>query len=316
MIKYILPVLFFFAFCAGGCSVKQKQFVTTLTIEDAVVTNGQIDTAVMVLQKRLTEEKLQYTAVNANYERREISIQSEILDKDWIRSNLLKRGALVFYECYSIYDLASSLKEADKLVALKINNGKTDSVINPLFTVFNIVAPYDDKYGQQVPPYIGFVASEKISVFKKYIELSKDVFPADGVLLFQEQPPAKKSDQRYYAVYFVKENDSKFFATSHIQAASADLDAKRAAVHMKFDAYGDYMFERMTTKNVNKAIAIVIDGNVLSAPKVMSPIKGGDMIIDGGFEKQQARNIAIMLQSGFLPLQLSFKNIEEVKKAE
>ena len=310
--KYIVSILIICCITATSCRSKQKQFITTLAIEDSEATNGQMDTAVLVLKSRLESEQPQEVTVTANYNNRQITIRSAILDKDWIKSYLLKRGALLFYESYSIYDLANNLKEADKLVASKINNGKTDSVTNPLFTVFNIAPPYNDKYGEQVQPYIGFVVDEKLPLFKKYMELSKDVFPADAAIFFQEQPPTK-NNQRYATVYFLKENESKFFASNHIKQVSAELDGKHPAVQMKFDAYGQRMFSRMTTKNINKAIAIVIDGNVLSAPKVMNPIEGGDMIIDGGFEKQQAMDIATMLRSGYLPLKLSFKNMEEFR---
>jgi len=314
--KYIVPALIICCITATSCKVKQKQFLTTLAIEDSVATNGQMDTAALVLKNRVESEQSQNITVTANYKTRQIIIQSAVLDKDWIKSHLLKRGALIFYETYSIYDLLNSLQEADKLVASKINTGKTDSVVNPLFTVFNVVQPYQSKNGeQQSSPYIGYVTQEKIPLFKKYIELSKDVFPVDAAMFFQEQPPTK-NNQRYYAIYFVKENDSKFFANNHIKEVSTELDNKHPAVRMKFDAYGQYIFKRMTTKNVNKAIAIVIDGNVLSAPNVIEPIEGGDMIISGSFEKEEVKDIANMLRSGYLPLQLSLKNMEEVKKAE
>jgi len=315
MTKFILPALFFFILCAGSCKVKHKQFITTLTVADSVATNGQMDTAGLVLQKRLSAEKLDYTAVIANYKTREIFIQSELLDKDWIRTSLLKRGALVFYECYSLVELASVLKQADELVAHKISKPNEAPPVNPLFRVFNPAEPYDIAGRQSFSPFIGMVLKNDLPVFKRYMDMCKDLLPADVMILMKEQE-GMRNKQKFEEVYFLKDNDSKFFASDHVSTAKAKDENKHPAVQMVFDAYGAYMFKRMTTKNVAKNIAIVIDENILSAPNVMSPIEGGNMVISGVFKKEEAQEIANMLQSGYLSLDMELKSIREFKKAE
>lgn len=314
--KYILPLLIVCGIATGSCSFKQKQFVTTLIIEDTIVTNGQIDTAVMVLKKRLAIEKLKNVTVTASYADKQIKIQSGNLDKEWIKNYLLKKGALVFYECYSIYDLTNSLKEANTIIAGKIAKNNNDTLSNPLFTAFEDFArPFNEGYDAQVPGYIGLVLKDKIPLVKKYIALTKDVFPADAVMLFHEIPPAKNK-QQYYEAYFIRDNDSRFFASNHVQEAVAKSDDKYNTIQMLFDAYGAKVWNRMTAKNVNKTLAIVIDGKILSAPKVMGPIEGGNTQISGVFEKQEVQHIANFLQSGYLPLNCSLKSIQEVKAAE
>ncbi len=316
MTKYILPALFFFLLCAGGCKVKHKQFVTTLAIEDAIVTNGQMDTAVLVLQKRLAAEQLDYTSIVPDYKEKQISIQSELLDKDWIKTNLLKKGALVFYECYSLGDLVTSLKAADELIARKIDrHGDTNVVVNPFFRVFNIAEPANSTAGMQFPPNIGNVLKKDLPLFKKYFELSKEVFPADALPLMWERS-LPKNNEKYYEVYFVKDNDLKFFVSNHVQKAAVKFYDKRPAVEISLDAYGANVFKRMTTKNVNKTIAIVIDGTILTAPLVNGPIAGGNLSLSGSYEKKEALAIANTLQSGYMPVQLQFKNIEELKQVQ
>jgi hypothetical protein len=315
MRKYILPIVIFCALVTGGCKVKHKQFITTLAIEDSFVTNGQIDTAVFVLQKRLAVEGLDYTSIIPDPKTREISIQSEQLDKDWIRSSLLKKGGLVFYECYSITELFAALKQGDDLIAHITRKPGEAMPVNPLFRVLNPAEPYEIAGHQSLSPFIGMVSKNDLPVFKRYMDLCKKLFPADAMLLLKEQEETR-NNQKIDEVYFLKDNDSKFFASGHVSAASVKEENKRPAVQMVFDAYGAYMFKRMTAKNVDKNIAIVIDGNILSAPNVRGPIEGGNMIISGIFKHQEAQDIANMLQSGYLSLKMNFKSMEELKKAE
>ena len=65
-----------------------------------------------------------------------------------------------------------------------------------------------------------------------------------------------------------------------------------------------------------RAIAIVVDGNILSAPTVLGPIEGGEIFFTGVFTQQEAQDIANMLQSGYLPLQMKFKSMEALQTAE
>ncbi len=314
--KYFFLFLITCIITLGSCSVKQQQFLTTLTITDSIVTNGQIDTAALVLQKRLLGEKLKGVLITPDYEHRQLTIKSTILDKDWIKAVLLKRGALEFYEAYSIYDLTSGLKEADRIVAEKIGKGKTDTVSNPLFLAFDdIAAPYGSEYNQRVPGYIGIVSPQKIPLLKKYLEMGKDALPADAAVYFREEV-ADKTKRKYYEVYFLKQNDSKLFASNHVKEALADFDGKYNSVKMSFDAYGTFAWQRMTSKNVNKTLAIVIDGKIITAPVVNSPIDGGITVINGSFEKEEAKDMANLLQSGYMPVNLKIKSIVALTDAK
>ena len=80
-------------------------------------------------------------------------------------------------------------------------------------------------------------------------------------------------------------------------------------VNIKFDQQGAAKFARLTTANVNKPFAIILDGKVLSAPNINEPIRGGTAQISGGFTVDGANQLAIALRSGALPVDL--KVIEE-----
>ena len=72
-------------------------------------------------------------------------------------------------------------------------------------------------------------------------------------------------------------------------------------VSMKFSAQGARDFERITGENVGKRLAIVLDGNVYSAPVIKNRIAGGQAVIEGSFDMEEARDLAIVLRAGALP---------------
>ncbi len=72
-------------------------------------------------------------------------------------------------------------------------------------------------------------------------------------------------------------------------------------VSIKFDAKGGRIFARVTEENVNRRLAIVLDGNIYSAPVIQEKIAGGEARITGRFTMEEARDLAIVLRAGALP---------------
>jgi preprotein translocase subunit SecD len=76
-------------------------------------------------------------------------------------------------------------------------------------------------------------------------------------------------------------------------------------VSIQFNSQGAEKFARLTTENTNKPFAIILDGQVISAPNINEPILGGSAIIEGSFTTQSANDLAIQLNSGALPVKLT-----------
>ena len=81
------------------------------------------------------------------------------------------------------------------------------------------------------------------------------------------------------------------------------------ATSFAFDSEGSRKFAKATQANVGKPFAIILDNKVISAPNINEPILGGSGIISGSFTTETANNLAILLRSGKLPVEL--KVIEE-----
>lgn len=92
-----------------------------------------------------------------------------------------------------------------------------------------------------------------------------------------------------------------------LEQANATFDSPSAAyvVSISFDGLGARQFARITRDNVGKRLAIVLDGQVLSAPVINEPIPGGVAQISGSFTAAEASDLALLLSAGALPAPLT-----------
>ena len=90
---------------------------------------------------------------------------------------------------------------------------------------------------------------------------------------------------------------------------SFDNINNEATVSFSMDRVGAKKFAKVTTNNIGKRLAIILDNKVISAPSIREPIIGGDGVISGSFTFQTATDLALLLRSGALPAPL--KIVEE-----
>jgi preprotein translocase subunit SecD len=76
-------------------------------------------------------------------------------------------------------------------------------------------------------------------------------------------------------------------------------------VTFRFNARGGKRFGDVTSANVNRPFAIVLDGTVISAPVIREPILGGTGQISGSFTVASAQDLALLLRAGALPAPLT-----------
>ncbi|GAB5349602.1 protein translocase subunit SecD [Alteriqipengyuania sp. 357] len=88
-------------------------------------------------------------------------------------------------------------------------------------------------------------------------------------------------------------------------SAGVDPQTNENVVNIKFDSQGAQRFAQLTTQNVGKPFAIILDGEVLSAPNINEPIRGGSAQISGSFNADSAAALSISLRSGALPVDLA-----------
>lgn len=86
---------------------------------------------------------------------------------------------------------------------------------------------------------------------------------------------------------------------------SFEQQNNQPVVSITFNQAGGEKFAKLTSENVGKRFAIILDGKVLSAPSINEPIMGGSAQISGSFSVQSATQLAIALRSGALPVDLT-----------
>ena len=80
-----------------------------------------------------------------------------------------------------------------------------------------------------------------------------------------------------------------------------DNQSNQPLVRFNLDRLGAQKFGRVTTDNIGRRLAIVLDDSVISAPNIREAITGGSGTISGGFSFQEATDLALLLRSGALP---------------
>ena len=78
------------------------------------------------------------------------------------------------------------------------------------------------------------------------------------------------------------------------------------AVSFRFNSAGGAKFGRYTAENVGQLFAIVLDEEVISAPRINEAIPGGSGIISGNFSLEQSTQLAVLLRAGALPVEPTF----------
>ena len=125
------------------------------------------------------------------------------------------------------------------------------------------------------------------------------VSPGDVVLYGKEYDPATKKTTR---IPYVLE-DRILLTGDTIKDARVRYDTQYGTpyVSLTFDSTGSRIFEQVTGDHVKERLAIVLDDNVYSAPRIQERIAGGQASITGSFTPDDATDLAIVLRAGSLP---------------
>ena len=189
----------------------------------------------------------------------------------------------------------------------KADSGKVST--KSFFTIFQPIPPQQDQQGRMsFAPNLGYIAGRDTAVFNEYMALEnvRSQFPGNVRFAFgipETNDKGVKSDiVALYALKTVEGSDKARLEGDGVQQASQDYDDRgRAAIKMIMTKQGERIWGELTTNNVGKPIAIVLDNNVYSAPNVINPITTGNSEISGNFTIEEAQDLANILQSGKLP---------------
>ena len=135
-------------------------------------------------------------------------------------------------------------------------------------------------------------------------EMAKQILPSDLKLLWSAKPMSEQN-KNIYELYALKVTSSDGRAPLEGDVVT---DAKdqfdnfgRPEVSMTMNGDGARVWAQLTKANIGKAVAIVLDGVVYSAPRVNGEISGGQSSISGNFTVEDTKDLANTLKSGRMP---------------
>jgi SecD/SecF fusion protein len=181
----------------------------------------------------------------------------------------------------------------------------------PLFDVFQF-----NQSGAFGSAMMGVAAKNKKKAISEMLDnpVVKSLFPPDLAFKWSKDPSELtneevKGDEEFYELYAIKKSKGKDQAPlqgDHVTDARPDQDPQsgEVVVNLKMDNTGAKIWGQMTTaayNDNNREIAILLDDEVVSAPRVINPITSGDSRITGNFSVQDAKDLANILQVGKLP---------------
>jgi SecD/SecF fusion protein len=235
------------------------------------------------------------------------------------RSFLQKAAKLEFWEVYRIADngVATTLQDADNTLKAMAQGIAVDSlskdttksvVTGPLF------AALTPNNGAMSPAVIGTVDKNKRNLVTEYLSKPEiaSKFPRDMKFAWSKDPVNDQTGKStgQYELYALRKSSGKEGPAldgervTDARANSTERGGAGLEVSLQMDAAGAAAWGQLTTRcaqDNNREVAIVLDDEVVSAPRVINPITEGRSSITGNYTVQEAQDLASILQVGKLP---------------
>jgi preprotein translocase subunit SecD len=146
---------------------------------------------------------------------------------------------------------------------------------------------------------LGQTAHLEFHLVRDDVDPARAVLPAGIVALpmLEKGNANAEGTEKFLAV----EKEAVLTGEDVTDARPAFDQLNQSYVSLNFNSRGAAIFERMTSENVGKRMAIVLDGKVYSAPVIRERIGGGRCSISGSFTTAEAQDLAIVLRAGSLP---------------
>ncbi len=256
-----------------------------------------------------------------------------VKEPERVRKLLQGTASLEFWTTYNGYELHSALARADRMVKSLLSENTSEEVASEevpaaekdlVAEVAEAAVAVDDEvamtgYNAEQNPLlalldpsfaggavIGAAYPADMDAVEYYLTLPqvRELFPADVEFKW-----AVKGDPQMdgrFALYTIKveraDGKAPLDGSVVVDARESYADqSAEARVSMTMNSEGIQEWARLTGENINKCIAIVLDGYVYSAPAVLTKIEGGNSEITGGFTIQEAKDLANVLKSGKVP---------------
>jgi|TARA_B110000879_G_scaffold27350_1_gene37070 SecD/SecF fusion protein len=305
--------------------------------------NSSINTAFDVLRSRI--DKFGVTQPNIQRIGNSGRIQIELpgaKDIDRVTKLITSKAELQFWEVYSNAEVQNYFFSANAKVAelLKVDTVEEETEVTDATDelddilgatadstkvvqkdLFTYMFPNVAQNQQQLSSIVAQAKVLDTAQVNKLLKLKevRDLLPTTlkHVKFLWDYKPTKSDDgTELIALYAIKsnKNDKAPIEGDVILDASQEFSQlNKPEVSMTMNSYGAKLWEKMTTENAGKFVAVVLDDYVYTAPSVNQPISGGRTSISGGLMTvSEAKDIATVLKAGKLPATARIIEIEVV----
>ena len=200
-------------------------------------------------------------------------------------------------------DLAAKLAKKDTKAQDNSKAIEAAKKMNPLFSIFQ------PTQGNTLA-VVGYANARDTAEINKiiYSDLASRIFPAELKLRWGAQPEdfggqnTKGDIFELYALKITEPSGRAPLEGDVITNAKDDFDQMgHPSVSMQMNSDGARRWSQITKQNIGKAVAIVLDDAVYSAPRILSQIDGGNSQITGNFTIEATKDLANTLNSGKMP---------------
>jgi SecD/SecF fusion protein len=200
----------------------------------------------------------------------------------------------------------STIAADTKSTTAKKDTTKAKLNESPIVRLIQFTQPYQGRGGKTIfPSNLGYIQTKDTGRLNDFLrmEIVKNKFPSNLVFMYGKMDASDTKAKDILMLYAIKtlDNGQAELEGDHITNAGQDYDERgKIAIKMNMDKIGTNIWAKMTTRNVDKPIAIVLDNFVYSAPNVNDPITTGNSQISGSYTLKEAQDLSELLTSGKL----------------
>lgn len=280
-IIFILLAIFLFGAIAPGFVKKSNgNYQILIQASDTNSSQALLSQSVKVINDRLENYSKEKFGITIIPEKKQIQVT---LDHNWdpkiAASLILHKGTLAFYETYNYSSLTRLVKDNNQLLSL-----------------FHEQAP------DSSASIIGCISPAEINKVNEYLS---------SLGLYNECKFAwnyTHNDSKF-CLFALKLNhgNAALLSATNVEHFTYDLMTSKNnyEITFKFKPSATHLWSDLTKRNINRAVAFVLDDQVLSAPIVRSEINNGGCQITGNLTLPEVKYITVMGNSGELPLSFS-----------
>ncbi len=331
---FIIVAIIIAAFSFGGCTTKENfDFKVTVVPESkiSVIIPNDMNTAAEIIRKRLNNSfGMPQENMKLDVTENQISLTISKVDTSKIASIkeiITGYARLEFWETYENAEIMGYLSKANNLLremksVADVKNADTQDEFIAQNPLLGILKPRVTAQGEPLPScMIGLASGTDTAKVNRYMQMPeiKALLPRELKLIWSLNPYKYDPSKTLYELHAIKVTtqdgkaplDGSVIISAKPVTGPSKSDIK---IDLAMNAEGTSKWARITRENVNRCIAIVLNGYVRSYPRVMNEISGGSTEITGDFTAEEANDLASIFNSGSLPFELKIVEEQIIKR--